>query len=176
MLNADHQTTKVIDAMHLRMARGINHQGLARYRVRRAEIRDAFARGRDGGAGSHTIIRAGFEAGENAVEIAARVRHELPNAAELSGDMLHQHDIKAVRALRPHEFERRIGQRRAHSECRGRFSASGTGFGRREGGRCGGTIAARHGARSALAEHYRAAVLKCKTCTPGESAKTAQSS
>jgi hypothetical protein len=48
MLHADYQAPKVIDALHLRMPRRIDHQRLTGHRIRRAEIGHLFALGCDG--------------------------------------------------------------------------------------------------------------------------------
>jgi len=80
--------------MHARMAARIDNEGLAGDYIGRAEIGDPLASWRDGGAPGDAIISAGIETGKDAVEVGAVVGHQLPFAAELLGDALHEGDVE----------------------------------------------------------------------------------
>src|ERR1700722_595573 len=105
LLHADHQAFEVGDAMHARMTARIDNEGLAGDHIGCAEIDDPSALRRNRRAGSNAVIGAGSETGEEAVEVGALVRHQLPLAAEFFGDALHQRDIEAGRAVLAREFE-----------------------------------------------------------------------
>lgn len=96
--------------MHARMAARIDNEGLAGDYIGRAEIGDPLASWRDGGAPGDAIISAGIETGKDAVEVGAVVGHQLPFAAELLGDALHEGDVETGRAVLDHELEGRVGK------------------------------------------------------------------
>ncbi len=109
LLHADHQAGKIGNAVHVRMAAGVDDERLTGHRIGRAEIRDLLAFGRNGGARRNAVIGAGIETGENAVEVGALVADQLPRAAEFGGDALHQRNVEAGRTVFADELERRVG-------------------------------------------------------------------
>jgi uncharacterized protein len=79
---------------------------LAGDNIGRAGIGDPIAALGDGRTRGDAIIGAARETGEDAVEIRAGIAHQLPFAAELLGDALHERDVETRRALFCHELER----------------------------------------------------------------------
>ena len=114
LLHTDHEALEVGDPVHARMAARIDNEGLAGNRIRRAEIYHPLAAWRDGGARGNAVVSAGIETGEDAVEVGALVRHQLPYAAELLGNALHKSDVEAGRAVLGLELEGRVGEGRPH--------------------------------------------------------------
>ncbi len=108
LLDADDQTLKIVDSMHVWMAARIDDQRLSGNDIRRTEIGDLFPLRGDRRAGGDAVISARIKTGKDVVEIRALIPDQLPLPAELFRDALHEVDIEPRRAVAGHELERRI--------------------------------------------------------------------
>src|SRR3954453_14592301 len=89
LLDADHQTLKIINVMHVGMAVRIDDQGLTGDHIWRAKVRHLFTLGGDRRAGCNAVVGAVIEASENAFVVRALKPDQLPLAAKKLRNALH---------------------------------------------------------------------------------------